>query len=107
YDTGLNLYDLSGAEDQGGGGGDDEPDITTGLVGYWPLDGNLNDSTPYSHNGTAQGGTATYTTGHNGVANTAFVGGNGKRAQFSATGLPTSTVSVSAWMYQPSYKSWY
>ena len=36
--------------------GDAIADLNNGLVAYYPLDGNANDSTEYGNNGTEQGG---------------------------------------------------
>ena len=40
------------------------PATSYNAVAHYPFDGNLTDATGNGHNGTFQGGTATYTTGH-------------------------------------------
>lgn len=55
--------------------------VTCGLVGYWPLDGNAKDMTPYGDNGALMGG-VTPTTGPYGNVNGAM-GFNGADSQVS------------------------
>ena len=64
---------------------------TTGLVGYWQLNGNANDSSGQGNNGTIVGATAT--TDRFGTANMAmsFNGSNNYIAVASPSGLPTGT----------------
>lgn len=47
YDSQISLY--------GGGGTTSGGSTGAGLVGYWPLDGNAKDATPYSNHGTVMG----------------------------------------------------
>lgn len=44
--------------------------LSQGLIGHWPFDGNLNDATPYTRNGTNSG--ATLTTDRQGQTNKAY-----------------------------------
>lgn len=72
---------------------------TTGLVGWWPFNGNANDESGNGNNGTVTG--ATLTSDRNGVANNAYsFDGNG---DFINCGNSTSinitgSVSVSVWL---------
>ncbi len=80
---------------------DNTIDISTlqsGLVGYWPFNGNLKDATPYGNNGT-NNNTATLTTDRNGQPNGAY-SFNGTNQYIS---IPTSfslsgTFTVALWV---------
>ncbi|MGH7239719.1 MAG: LamG domain-containing protein, partial [Candidatus Saccharimonadales bacterium] len=70
-----------------------------GLVGYWQLNGNAKDSTPYANNGTVNG--ATLTTDRKGQADSAysFNGVNNSISIPSTNTLsPTNAITVSAWV---------
>jgi hypothetical protein len=82
-------------------------DINSGLVGYWPLNGNAKDATPYSNDGTLVNA-PTLVTDRKGRANSAYsFNGTTQRVNFSGTNLPTSVISVSAWVYQSTNADWY
>jgi hypothetical protein len=72
-------------------------DITNGLVGWWKLNGNANDSAG-TGNGTVVG--AALTMGQNGISNTAY-NFNGTSNEISmpdtAALSPTSLITVTAW----------
>ena len=77
-----------------------------GLVGWWPLNGNTKDATPYGDDGTNTA--ATLTTDHHGVANSAYsFNGTSSYLDMGAASVlnPTATVSVSAWFEEPSFTS--
>jgi hypothetical protein len=68
-----------------------------GLVGWWPLDGNARDYSPYAHNGTVNG--ATLTTDREGKANSAY-SFNGTSNYISIPDFDLSTyITESAWVY--------
>jgi hypothetical protein len=72
-------------------------DLNTGLVGWWKFDGNANDSSGKGSNGTVNG--ATLTTGHTGVANTAY-SFNGSTDYIGLTfnsSLQVNNGTVSSW----------
>ena len=71
---------------------------STGLVGWWPMNGNANDQSESGMNGTPVG--ATLTTGQNGQANSAyqFNGTSNYIALTNTTPLNTNVFSVSAWI---------
>ena len=75
--------------------------INSGLVGYWPFNGNAKDTTPYSNNGTVSG--ATLTTDRKGRTNSAYQTGNtgayinvGSPATYA--NLTTSGFTYSVWV---------
>jgi hypothetical protein len=71
-------------------------DITTGLVAYYPLNGNAVDATGSGRDGTVHGATAT--ADKCGSPNGAFAfNGGGDYIVASATGLPTAERTVSLW----------
>ena len=74
-------------------------DITTGLVAYYPFNGNANDESGNGNNGTING--ATLTTNRNGNANSAysFNGTSDNIRINNATSLNNPSVSVSGWFY--------
>lgn len=74
--------------------------ITNGLVGWWPMNGNSNDSSGSAMNGTANG--ATLAAGQNGQSNGAYAfNGTNSYISFNST-TPLNFVStdftVSAWI---------
>lgn len=73
----------------------------TGLVAYWPLDGNANDASGNGHNGTVEG--ATLTTDRNGKANAAYHFEGSRRDTIRVPSSPslkniTSAATVAAWI---------
>ena len=54
----------------GGGGNSENVNLSKGLVGWWKLDGNAKDATPYNNDGTVTG--ATLTTDRKGQGNKAY-----------------------------------
>jgi len=79
---------------------------TTGLVGYWPFNGNANDISGNGNNGTVNG--ATLTTDRFGNANGAYsFNGYNNYIASTCSNLPlgNSSRSISAWVYMPSLNS--
>lgn len=78
--------------------------ITTGLVEWWPFNGNAN-ALVGTANGTVNG--ATLTTGQDGQANTAYSFGAACCKYIRTTALPAlpATLSISAWIYPTAYPS--
>lgn len=77
-----------------------------GLVGWWKMHGNANDSTPYGNNGTVN--SATLTADREGSANSAYsFNGTSSVITTPSKGFPTgsATRSVFAWVYATSYPS--
>ena len=74
---------------------------TNGLVGWWPFNGNANDESVNTNDGTVNG--ATLTTDRNGIANSAysFDGISNNIATTSLSSLSNS-ISVSYWINIPS-----
>ena len=75
-------------------------ELQRGLVGWWKLDGNTVDSTPYTNNGTISGG-VTPTTDREGASSKAmaFDGTSGFINVPDAAPLdPTAAITVSAWV---------
>lgn len=72
--------------------------LDKGLVGWWKMNGNAKDSTPYANNGTVNG--ATPTTDREGAANSAY-GFNGSNNYISVpTTFPAGTsITAGAWVY--------
>ena len=69
--------------------------LMSGLMGYWPLDGNAKDMTPYGNNGTVSG--AILTSGINGLVNGAY-SFNGSSNYIDLPIQPTySALTVSLW----------
>ncbi len=106
----TNLYKSYNAQvELGGSGTSGSVSLGKGLVGYWPLSGNANDSTPYADNGTVNG--ATLTTDRKGAANSAysFNGSSNditlpgtildKPATFNSTGGANGAMTISYWLY--------
>lgn len=74
------------------------PDITNGLVAWWPLDGNTINSIS-SPDGVAAG--ASLTTGQNGQNNTAYNTTGGAISADSNFGITNINYSVSLWVNNP------
>jgi hypothetical protein len=74
-------------------------DITTGLVAYYPFNGNANDESGNGNNGTING--ATLTTDRNGNVNSAysFNGTSDNIRINNSTNLNNPSVSISGWFY--------
>ncbi|HVS58768.1 MAG TPA: LamG domain-containing protein, partial [Candidatus Saccharimonadales bacterium] len=69
----TNIYNSYDSQISLGGGGQSTTtsiNLQKGLVGYWPMNGNATDATPYSDNGTVS--SATLTTDRKGRANSAY-----------------------------------
>ncbi len=75
-------------------------DLQKGLAGYWPLNGNANDATPYSNNG-ALTNSPSLATDRKGNANSAysFNGTNSNIVISSTLGLGTTNTTLSCWVY--------
>lgn len=83
-----------------GGGGTTSANavnLQSGLIGWWKLNGNAKDSTPYANNATVSG--ATLTTDREGAANSAYSFGTSKDISIGANPSFTHTMpfSVSVW----------
>ncbi len=81
---------------------------TTGLIGWWGLNGNASDSSGNANNGTVNG--ATLSTDRNGNANSAY-NFNGTSDYIAlptglASGLTTGQVTVAGWMYITTNSTW-
>jgi len=80
--------------------------LDKGLVGWWKMDGNAKDSTPYANNGTLSGSPLpTLTTDREGKANSAY-SFNGSSTYITvrdADVLSPSAITVSAWVYPTAY----
>lgn len=82
-------------------------DLQKGLVGWWKLDGNAKDSTPYGNDGTLVGG-PTGSTDRHGISNSAMsFNGTSQYITFPASGLPTSAITVSLWVNQSTLVNYY
>lgn len=78
--------------------GTSDIDLQKGLVGWWKLDGNFKDASPYANNGTA-GGTPTATTDRKGSAAGAYSFNGSSQYVDMGTGLQaTPYLTVSAWV---------
>ena len=82
---------------------------TSGLVGWWPFNGNANDESGNGNNGVVIG--ATLTENRFGVINSAYLfNGTSDYIQSNDAGLPSGTTSYSfnAWILlnQPANNSW-
>lgn len=91
------------------GGSDGTVNLGKGLAGYWPLNGNAKDATPYANNGTIGGGTLpSLTTDRKGRANSAYsFNGTQSYIRPGITGLPTTAITVNAWVNISTLVSWY
>jgi len=96
YDSQINVLSNPTTGTSGG-------NINQGLVGYWNLNGNAKDSTPYRDNGTVNG--ATLTTDRKGRANSAY-SLNGTSNFISVANANqlniSSTITLNAWIYPTS-----
>ena len=63
-------------------------DITSGLVAWFPFDGNANDASGNGHNGVVHG--VTLAPDRNGIANHAYFFDGASWIDTSATGLPSA-----------------
>ncbi|HEU5004920.1 MAG TPA: LamG domain-containing protein [Candidatus Saccharimonadales bacterium] len=94
----------------GNGGGpvsSSDIELQRGLVGWWKMDGNARDATPYANNGTLTGG-PTGTTDRHGAANSALsFNGTNQYVALPAGGLPTSAITVSLWVNQSTLVNYY
>lgn len=102
--VGLCTVGVSSALLIGGAGGpttsgSSANNLQSGLIGYWPLNGNAKDSTPYADNGTVT--SANLTADRKGSTNSAysFNGTSGNISVPSTSLFDTSTLSVGAWLY--------
>jgi hypothetical protein len=78
-----------------------------GLVGWWKMDGNAKDSTPYGDNGTLNGAPS-LATDRKGTANSAYsFNGTSQSISVPTTNLPASKITVSAWVNQSTKVNWY
>ena len=86
----------------GGSGASGSVSLGKGLVGYWPLNGNAKDSTPYSNNGTLVN-SPTLTTDREGRANSAYsFSGSNYISISSGPSLNNDPVSFALWVNEPS-----
>ncbi len=75
---------------------------TSGLVAWWPFNGNANDASGNLHNGTING--ATLTTDRFLNTNTSYLFSNSYiQIQNNATLNPTQQISISSWVYLNKY----
>jgi len=79
------------------------PIVLNGLVGWWPLNGNANDSSGNGYNGTVTG--ATLVPGQNGTTNGAYafngVAANQYIGTTSTMGMGITNATLSCWVYNP------
>ncbi len=84
-------------------------DLQKGLVGWWPLDGNAKDKTPYRTHMTVTGG-AVLANDRKGEANKAYLLGSSSNylnaASLSGFANPTTAITVAAWFKLNSNKNW-
>lgn len=92
----TNLYNSYNSQiSLGGDGANAGVNLQKGLMGYWPLNGNAKDATPYSTNGTVSG--ATLTNDRYNRANSAY-SFNGTSAYVDLPITPTyNNLTVSLW----------
>jgi hypothetical protein len=69
----------------------------SGLVAYYPFNGNANDESGNGHNGTILG--ATLTTDRFGIASRAYMFNGSSYIVASSSGLPSAERTVSVWFY--------
>lgn len=96
YDSQINLYR----------GADSTVNLASGLVGYWPFNGNAKDATPYATNMTLSGNTA-LTTDRRGRSSSAYsFDGTGdytvNAAPNTALSL-TNNFTLAGWIYPTAY----
>lgn len=78
------------------------PIVLNGLVGWWPMNGNANDSTGNGYNGQITGAVAT--AGQNGTANGAYSFNGSSQfisTNYSTMGLGIANTTLSCWVYNP------
>lgn len=76
---------------------EDTPDISIGLVAYYPFNGDALDYSGYNRNGNQSG--VTMTTDRFGNENQAYYfNGNGSNISADGSGLPTREFTISMWM---------
>lgn len=96
YDSQINLYR----------GADSTVNLASGLVGYWPFNGNSKDATPYTTNMTLLGNTA-LTTDRRGRSNSAYTfDGTGDYMQNAAPNTAvslTNNFTLAGWIYPTAY----
>jgi len=79
-------------------------DVTTGLVGWWELDANANDSSGNAHNGTVHSATSTLDRFGRAASAMLFNGSNSYINIPNAPDLnPTSAITFTAWFRPTSY----
>jgi len=76
---------------------------TTGLVGWWPFNGNANDESGNGNNGTVNG--ATLTTDRNALTNSAFSFSSNEIYIPFDSSFNSTNISVSAWINPTNYGS--
>lgn len=78
------------------------PIVLNGLVGWWPLNGNANDSSGNGYNGTLVNAPS-LTTGQNGTATSAysFNGSTQAISTSSTMGMGNINATLSCWVYNP------
>jgi hypothetical protein len=85
-------------------------DLNTGLVAYYPFNGNANDASGNGNNGTVVG--AVLTTNRFGEINSAYYFGGSSSIVFSSppTVMPQGSFTYSLWLnanYTPTYAGWW
>lgn len=79
--------------------------LQKGLVGYWDLNGNAEDRTPNSNDGTVTA--ATLTTDRKSQSDKAYhFDGSDDYITLSSSILPTAAITVATWVQLDSHKSW-
>jgi hypothetical protein len=76
---------------------------TTGLIGWWPFNGNANDESGNGNNGTVSG--ASLTTDKNGIANQAYSFDGVNDFIDAGSSISFSNFTISTWVYINSYSS--
>ena len=82
------------------------PNLDSGLVGFWPFDGNPTDQSSFGNGGTAVG--ATLTTDRFGQANSAYLFNGSSSIDVGTNGFPSGAnteSTISAWFYLSSNSS--
>ncbi|HVV26067.1 MAG TPA: LamG domain-containing protein [Candidatus Saccharimonadales bacterium] len=77
-----------------------------GLIGWWKLNGNTKDSTPYGNDGQVVG-TVTPAADRKGTASGAMAFSNQNYIHFSQHNLPTAAITVSLWAEQSALANYY
>ncbi len=92
YESQINLHKSSSASGE-------SVNLSSGLIGYWAMDGNARDSTPYGNNGTVNG--ATLAAGRAGLPNSAY-SFNGTSDNIQIDGPIVSTnATIAGWYKYP------